>query len=117
MVKTLSGSTNYKISQTLTLGKQVVANGSVGTTGQVLTSGGAGNVYWTSATGGGYYKGGSTAVGSLAVGGQNLFRVNANTLNFNTTIATGENAQATGPIAIASGITLSVSTGARVSIV
>jgi hypothetical protein len=95
----------------------ITANGGVGSAGQVLTSGATGNVYWASATGGGYYKGGSAAVGTLAVGGQNLFRVNANTLNYNTTIAAGENAQATGPLSVAGGITLTVASGARVSIV
>jgi hypothetical protein len=95
----------------------ITANGGVGTAGQVLTSGATGNVYWASAAGGGYYKGGTSAVGSLAVGGQNLFRVNANTLNTSTTFVAGENAQATGPIAVASGITLTVESGARVSIV
>jgi len=95
----------------------ITANGGVGTAGQVLTSGATGNVYWAAAAGGGYYKGGSATVGTLAAGGQNLFRVNANTLNFNTTIAAGENAQATGPIAVAAGITLTVASGARVAIV
>lgn len=92
------------------------SNGGFGTAGQVLTTNGTAT-YWAAAAGGGYYKGGSAAVGTLAVGGQNLFRVNANTLNFNTTIAAGENAQATGPIAVAAGITLTVASGARVSIV
>ena len=94
------------------------ANGSSGTAGQVLTSNGAvGSPYWAASVGGGYYKGGSATVGTLADGGQNIFRVNANTLNYNTTIASGENAQATGPITVASGITLTVQSGARVSIV
>ena len=92
------------------------ANGGFGTAGQVLTTNGTAT-YWAAAAGGGYYKGGSAAVGTLAVGGQNLFRVNADTLNFNTTIAAGENAQATGPITVASGITLTVASGARVAIV
>lgn len=100
----------------LSPGTGLYANGGLGTTGQVLTSNGT-SVYWAAAAGGGYYKGGSAAVGSLAVGGQNIFRVNANTLNNNTTIEAGENAQATGPIAVAAGITLTVETGARVSIV
>jgi hypothetical protein len=94
----------------------IQANGGVGTDGQVLTSNGT-TVYWAAAAGGGYYKGGTSAVGSLAVGGQNLFRVNANTLNTSTTFVAGENAQATGPIAVAAGITLTVQSGARVSIV
>ena len=97
----------------------ITANGGVGTAGQVLTSGASGNVYWsTVASGGGVYmKGGTSTVGSLGSEGQNIFRVNANTLNNSTTIASGENAQATGPLTIASGITLTVSTGGRVSIV
>jgi hypothetical protein len=86
------------------------------TSGQVLSSNGTA-VVWASAAGGGYYKGGSAAVGTLAGGGQNLFRVNANTLNYNTTFVAGENAQATGPITVGSGITLTIQTGARVSIV
>jgi hypothetical protein len=106
------------ISANVVLGTTTItANGSVGTAGQVLTSGSTGNVYWASAAGGGYYKGGTSAVGTLAGGGQNLFRVNANTLNTSTTFVAGENAQATGPIAVASGITLTVESGARVSIV
>lgn len=68
-------------------------------------------------SGGVYMKGGAATVGSLGSEGQNIFRVNANTLNNNTTIATGENAQATGPLAVASGITLTVESGARVAIV
>jgi hypothetical protein len=100
------------------LGAGLSANGGFGTAGQVLTSNGTtGSPYWAAAAGGGYYKGGSAAVGTLAVGGQNLFRVNANTLNYNTTIAAGENAQATGPIAVAGGVTLTVESGARVAIV
>ena len=102
----------------LSLGGQVTANGGVGSSGQVLTSGGAGNVYWAAAGGGGVYmKGGTSTVGSLATEGQNIFRVNANTLNNSTTVASGENAQATGPLTIGAGITLTVSTGGRVSIV
>jgi hypothetical protein len=62
-------------------------------------------------------KGGSATQGSLASEGQNIFRVNANTINYNTTFVAGENGQATGPVAVASGITLTVQTGARISIV
>lgn len=91
-------------------------SGSSLSSNQVITSNGTA-VFWANAASGGYYKGGSAAVGTLAVGGQNLFRVNANTLNYNTTIATGENAQATGPISVASGITLTIESGARVAIV
>ena len=98
----------------------LVANGSAGVAGYVLTSNGAtGSPYWSQASGGGgvYLKGGTATVGSLATEGQNIFRVNANTLNNDTTIATGENAQATGPLTVASGKTLTIQTGARVAIV
>ena len=98
----------------------LVANGSAGVAGYVLTSNGAtGSPYWSQAAGGGsvYLKGGASTIGSLATEGQNIFRVNANTLNNDTTIATGENAQATGPLSVASGKTLTIQTGARVAIV
>jgi len=117
---------NVAISGITTLSANVVlgtttitANGGVGTAGQVLTSGATGNVYWANGGGGGggYYKGGTSSIGTLANQGQNLFRVNANTLNTSTTFVAGENAQATGPISVASGITLTIQTGARVSIV
>lgn len=116
---TLSTGTTFIANATqVTVAVPFSANGGTGTAGHVLTSNGAtGSPYWAAAAGGGYYKGGSAAVGTLAVGGQNLFRVNANTLNNNTTIATGENAQATGPITVASGITLTVESGARVAII
>lgn len=103
---------------TLTL--PLSANGGTGSSGQVLTSNGAtGSPYWkdVSAGGGVYMKGGTSTIGSLATEGQNIFRVNANTLNNDTTIATGENAQATGPLTVASGKTLTIQTDARVSIV
>lgn len=97
------------------------ANGGFGTAGQVLTTNGTAS-YWSTAAGGGssnsvYMKGGAATIGTLASEGTNIFRVNANTLNYNTTISSGENAQATGPLAVASGITLTISSGARVSIV
>lgn len=94
------------------------ANSSNGTAGQILASNGdIGSPYWTAPVGAGYYKGGPSTVGTLASQGQNIFRVNANTLNYNTTIAAGENAQATGPISVNTGITLTISPGARVSII
>ncbi len=112
------GSTFIANTSQLTTTVPFSANGATGTAGHVLTSNGAtGSPYWAAAAGGGYYKGGTSAVGSLAVGGQNLFRVNANTLNTSTTFVAGENGSATGPITIASGITLTIQTGARVSIV
>src|SRR5581483_1066408 len=54
----------------LKLANTVSANGSVGTAGYVLTSGGAGaNVYWSAATGGGG-GGGGNAYGTIEVSGQ-----------------------------------------------
>jgi hypothetical protein len=114
-----ANTTNSRVTGNLTV-KAIIANGSLGTNGQVLTTN-ATAVYWADAAGGGagggYYKGGSSTIGTLANQGQNLFRVNANTLNTNTTIVTGENAQATGPISVTSGVTLTVQSGGRVSIV
>lgn len=97
----------------------LIANGGLGTAADVLTSNGS-SVYWAPVSGGSsnavYMKGGAATIGTLAAGGSNIFRVNANTLSYDTTIASGENAQATGPLAIASGITLTISSGARVAI-
>lgn len=110
---------NQAVTGNLTV-KAIIANGSLGTAADVLTSNGS-SVYWTPAAGGGssnavYVKGGAAAIGTLAAGGSNLFRVNGNTLNYNTTFVAGENGSATGPITVASGITLTVETGARVAI-
>ena len=63
-------------SNNLTLGGNITANGGVGSAGQVLTSGAAGNVYWTtpttgtvtSVTGGNGLTGSVTTSGSLDVG-------------------------------------------------
>lgn len=117
MVKTISGLTNLTVSETLKLNK-VSANGSLGTAGQVLTTNSTG-VYWSTAaggSGGGYYYGDNGAVGD-ANNKVNIFRVNANTLNANVTFNSGENGSAAGPIEIASGVTLTISSGARVAIV
>ena len=91
------------------------ANGTLGTSGQVLTSNGT-VVYWANASsgGGGYFKGNDGTVGT---NGNTIFRINANTLSNNVTIAAGENAQATGPVAVQNGFTLTVLTGGRVSII
>jgi hypothetical protein len=103
----------------LSLLSGIHANGSLGTAADVLTSNGS-SVYWAAASGGSsnavYVKGGAAPIGNLAAGGSNLFRVNANTLSYNTTFVAGENGSATGPITVAPGITLTVETGARVAI-
>ena len=46
-----------------------------------------------------------------------MFRVNATTTTGNITLATGDNASATGPITIGNGFTITVSSGARLAIV
>ena len=68
------------------------------------------------ASGGGFYKGDRGAVGSVT-GAGDIFRINEQTLNTNTTIDADENASATGPLAIATGVTLTVTTGGNLSIV
>ena len=67
-------------------------------------------------SGGGYYKGNGGAVGN-PTNAQNLFRINANTMTANVTIAAGENAQVTGPLAIANGAVLTIDSGGRVAII
>jgi hypothetical protein len=79
----------------LTLGGQVNANGSVGSAGQVLTSGATNNVYWTTpATGtvtsvgsaNGIAGGPITSTGTLyAVAGNSTVFVNATGIHVNTT--------------------------------
>ena len=56
--------------------------------------------------GGGLYKGENGTVGSNA---GDIFRINQQTINTSVTIDATENASATGPIAVASGVTLTVS--------
>ena len=59
------------------------------------------------AAGGGFYKGERGAVGPVS-GKGDIFRVNEQTLNTDTTIDAGENASAAGPLTVASGVTLTV---------
>ena len=65
-------------------------------------------------TGGGLFKGENGEVGSSA---GDIFRINEQTLNTSTTIDADENASATGPLAIATGVTLTVTSGGNLSIV
>ena len=65
-------------------------------------------------SGGGMFKGDNGTVGSRA---GDIFRINEQTLNTNTTIDADENASATGPLAVAAGVTLTVTTGGNLSIV
>lgn len=68
------------------------------------------------AVGGGRYKGERGTLGPAAAAGD-IFRVSEQTLNTNVTIDATENASATGPLAVASGITITVTTGGNLSIV
>ena len=68
------------------------------------------------AVGGGRYKGERGTLGPAAAAGD-IFRINEQTLNSNVTIDADENASATGPLAVASGVTLTVTTGGNLSIV
>ena len=68
------------------------------------------------AVGGGRYKGERGTLGPAAAAGD-IFRVNEQTLNTNVTIDATENASATGPLAVASGVTITVTSGGNLSIV
>ena len=68
------------------------------------------------AVGGGRYKGERGTLGPAAAAGD-IFRVNEQTLNANVTIDATENASATGPLTVASGVTLTVTSGGNLSIV
>ena len=73
-----------------------------------------------SASAGGTFAGNITAPKYLSAGNKietDIFRVNAQTLSSNTTIDANENASATGPLAVASGVTLTVTSGGNLSIV
>jgi len=65
---------------------------------------------------GGRYKGERGTLGNTASAGD-IFRVHEQTLNTNVTIDATENALATGPLTVASGVTLTVTTGGNLSIV
>jgi len=78
--------------------------------GPVTFSGGVSGI----TAGGGLFKGENGDVGNSP---GDIFRVNNQTLNTNVTIDADENASATGPLTIASGVTLTVTTGGNLSIV
>lgn len=64
--------------------------------------------------GGGKFKGDRGTFGS---GGADIFRVHEQELNTDVTIDATENALASGPVTVASGVTLTVTTGGNLSIV
>ncbi len=59
------------------------------------------------AVGGGRYKGERGTLGPAAAAGD-IFRINEQTLNTNTTIDADENASCAGPLTLATGVTLTV---------
>ena len=64
--------------------------------------------------GGGLFKGNNGEVGDAP---GDIFRINAKSLSVNTTIDADENASATGPLTIADGVTLTITSGGVLSIV
>ena len=66
--------------------------------------------------GGGLFKGENGAVGDALTGAGDIFRVNEQTLNTNTTIEANENASCTGPLAVANGVTVTVAAGGTLAI-
>ena len=65
---------------------------------------------------GGRYKGERGTLGNTASAGD-IFRVHEQTLNTNVTVDATENALCAGPLTVASGVTLTVTTGGNLSIV
>ena len=65
---------------------------------------------------GGLYKGERGEIGQTGSAGD-IFRVNEQTLNRDVTIDATENASCTGPLTVASGVTITVTTGGNLSIV
>jgi hypothetical protein len=68
------------------------------------------------ANSGGRYKGERGTVGTVAAAGD-IFRVHEQQLDINVTIDATENALAAGPLTVASGVTLTVTSGGNLSIV
>jgi hypothetical protein len=59
-------------------------------------------------SGGGLFKGDNGTTGNATNGPKDIFRINELELNTSTTITASENASATGPLTLASGVTLTV---------
>jgi hypothetical protein len=67
--------------------------------------------------GGGFFKGENGAVGDATTGPGDIFRINEQELNTSVTISGTENASCTGPLAVASGVTLTVSAGGTLAVI
>ena len=90
-------------------GTGAIAATAVGTAAQVLTSNGAGVApTFQDVAGGGLFKGDNGTTGNAVNGPKDIFRINEQELNTSTTITASENASATGPLSVASGVTLTV---------
>ena len=69
------------------------------------------------ALGSGYYIGKDGTVNGNANGRDNLFRVNLNATTGNVTIAANNNASTVGPLTIANGTTLTITSTGRLAII
>ena len=69
------------------------------------------------ALGAGYYIGKDGSVNGNANGRDNLFRVNLNATTGNVTMAANNNASVTGPLTIANGTTLTITSTGRLAII
>ena len=69
------------------------------------------------ALGAGYYIGKDGSVNGNANGRDNLFRVNLNATTGNVTIAANNNASVTGPLTVANGTTLTITSTGRLAII
>ena len=68
-------------------------------------------------TGGGFFKGDNGNTGDANTGRADIFRTHEQELNTDVTIDATENAMAAGPLTVASGVTLTVTTGGNLAIV
>ena len=66
--------------------------------------------------GAGYFQGDNGNTGDTTNGKKDIFRVHEQELNTNTTIAATDNALCAGPLTIATGVTLTVTTGGNLVI-
>jgi hypothetical protein len=93
------------------LGGTTVSSTIAGSSGQVLTSNGSGTAptfQVPAESGGGLFKGDNGTTGNTTTGPKDIFRINEQELNTSTSITSAENASACGPLALASGVTLTV---------
>jgi len=82
----------------------------VGSSDQILTADGT-DLSWSdpAAGGAGYFLGGASgATGDTSNGLEDIFRVNSATVDNSCTIASSTNANATGPLTVSSGVTVTV---------